>query len=141
METTAKAGVFTSTLIEVLKKSGGDLTYADLFVRCRAAVRKRADKQDPQFEVYGNFNSRSGFLGQKASFTRQLYSVYFDQGCWQVECGAIQGLPTNPEKLVGLNLYLESDQARLVGNATTIQVGPQKSDLKLGFASAGSVPR
>ena len=36
------SGVFTSTLIEVLRKSGGDLTYADLFVRCRAAADPRA---------------------------------------------------------------------------------------------------
>jgi Caspase domain len=46
-ESTDRSGVFTSTLLEVLDKSGGDLTYSDLFVRCRAAVRSRADNQNP----------------------------------------------------------------------------------------------
>jgi len=122
-----------------LDKSGGDLTYSDLFVRCRAAVRSRADNQNPQFEAYDNFNSLSGFLGCKASHTGRRYSVYFDQGSWKIECGAIHGVPTEPEKTVALALYPENDQARLAGTATTLQVGPQKSELKLGFASDESI--
>ena len=110
-ETADQSGVFTSTLVEVLDKSGGDLTYADLFVRCRAAVRSRADNQDPQFEAYDNFNSRSGFLGRKASLASRRYSVYFDQGGWKVECGAIHGVPDEPEKTVALALYPESDSS------------------------------
>jgi pimeloyl-ACP methyl ester carboxylesterase len=123
----------------VLDKSGGDLTYADLFVRCRAAVRSRADNQNPQFEAFDNFNSSTGFLGRKASHASRRYSVYFDQGSWKIECGAIHGVPTEPEKTVALALYPEGDQARLAGTATTLQVGPQKSELKLGFASDESV--
>ena len=57
-------GLFTSTLIDVLEKSGGDLSYADLFVRCRAAVRSRAFDQDPQFEAYDRFDAGAGFLGR-----------------------------------------------------------------------------
>jgi hypothetical protein len=138
-ESTDKSGVFTSTLVEVLDKSGGDLTYADLFVRCRAAVRSRADNQNPQFEAYDNFNSSSGFLGRKASHAGRRYSVYFDQGNWKIECGAIHGVPTEPEKTVAIALYPENDQARLAGTATTVQVGPQRSEVKLGFASDESV--
>ena len=133
------SGVFTSTLVEVLGKSGSDLTYADLFVRCRAAVRTRADNQNPQFEAYENFNAWSGFLGRKASHAARRFSVYFDQGSWKVECGAIHGVPTEPGKSVALALYPENDQARLAGNATTIQVGPQKSELQLAFKSDESV--
>jgi pimeloyl-ACP methyl ester carboxylesterase len=138
-ESTDRSGVFTSTLVEVLDKSGGDLTYADLFVRCRAAVRSRADNQNPQFEAFDNFNSSAGFLGRKASHAGRRYSVYFDQGSWKIECGAIHGVPTEPERTVALALYPENDQARLAGTATTIQVGPQKSELKLAFASDESV--
>jgi Caspase domain len=138
-ETDDASGVFTSTLIEVLGKSGGDLTYADLFVRCRAAVRSRADNQDPQFEAYNNFDSRSGFLGRNASFTSPRYSVYFDHGRWHVDCGAIHGVPTAPEQSVALALYPEDDQGHLAGTATTVQVGPQKSEVTLGFAGNESV--
>ena len=134
-ESPDRSGVFTSTLVEVLNKSGGDLTYADLFLRCRAAVRTRADNQNPQFEAHDNFNSGSGFLGRKASFIRHRYSVYFDKGIWTMECGAIHGVPTEPQKTVALALYPEDDQARLAGTATTVQVGPQKSKLQLSFES------
>lgn len=138
-ETDDASGVFTSTLIEVLGKSSGGLTYADLFVRCRAAVRSRADNQDPQFEAFNHFNARSGFLGRNASFTSYRYSVAFDQGKWRVDCGAIHGVPTAPDKTVALALYPEGDQARLAGTATTVQVGPQRSELTLGFAADESV--
>jgi len=138
-ESADRSGVFTSTLIEVLEKSGGDLTYADLFVRCRAAVRKRADNQNPQFEAYGHFNSSSGFLGRKASYAGRRYSVYFDQGGWKVDCGAIHGIPTEPERPVTLELFPEDDQAHSVGSATAIQVGPQRSVLELGFKGDESV--
>jgi len=134
-ETADRSGVFTSTMIDVLNKSAGDLTYADLFVRCRAAVRTRADNQNPQFEAYGNFNASSGFLGRTASHTERRFSVYFDRGGWQVDCGAIHGVPTEPEKTVALALYPENDQAHQAGTATMLQVGPQRSELKLGFAS------
>jgi len=126
-----RSGVFTSTLLGVLDKSGPDITYADLFVRCRAAVRKRADNQDPQFETYGNFNAHHGFLGRSDSHTARRYSVYFANNGWQVDCGALHGLPSDPDKPVELALYPESDRSRLVGYAATIQVGAQKSDLRL----------
>ena len=138
-ESADRSGVFTSTLIEVLKKSTGDLTYADLFVRCRAAVKSRADNQNPQFEAYENFNSNQGFLGRTATFAGRRYSAYFDQGGWIVECGAIHGISTEPERIATLALYPEDDQARLAGHATTIVVGPQKSELQLDFQSEGSL--
>ena len=130
-----KSGVFTSILVKVLEKSTAALSYADLFVRCRAAVRWRADNQNPQFEAFDNFNVHSGFLGGEALVAARRYSVYFDLGSWKVDCGAIHGMPAEPHKNVALALYLENAQTRLSGNATTVQVGPQKSELKLDFAS------
>lgn len=125
------SGVFTSTLLEVLDKSGTDISYADLFVRCRSAVRKRADNQDPQFETYRGFQAYGGFLGGQAAQTARRYSVYFDNNGWKVDCGALHGLPSDPDRNVELALYPETDQARLAGRATTTQVGPQKSELEL----------
>jgi hypothetical protein len=138
-ESPDNSGVFTSTLIEVLNKSGGDLTYADLFMRCRAAVHSRADDQNPQFETAGSFSAASGFLGRRASQTARRYSVYCEQGRWRMDAGAIQGVPTDPDKPVALRLYPEDDQARVAGSASTVQVGPQKSEITLGFASPASV--
>jgi pimeloyl-ACP methyl ester carboxylesterase len=134
-EAADRSGLFTSTFLKALEKSGSDITYADLFMRCRAEIRKYADNQTPQFETNENFNAFSGFLGRQASHTAPRYSVYFDnkENSWRIDAGALHGLPTEPEKSVGLVLYPENDQAHLAGRASTIQVGPQKSDLKLDF--------
>jgi pimeloyl-ACP methyl ester carboxylesterase len=134
------SGVFTSTIVEVLTKSRGDLSYADLFVRCRAAVRTRAYDQNPQFEACGDFDANTGFLGRSVARGMRRYAAYFgDQGAWNVECGAIHGVPTEPETTVRLALYREDEATKPVGTATAVQVGAQKSELTLDFESDKSV--
>lgn len=134
-----QSGIFTATLLEVLGKSGGDLSYAELFVQCRAAVRSRALNQEPQFEAYKHFNSYSGFLGRAVSSAGPRYVVKHDQGSWKVECGAIHGVPTEPEKTVTLALYPQDDKTRLAGTASTTQVGAQESEVELDFSSDESI--
>ena len=132
-------GLFTSTLVDVLEKSGGELSYADLFVRCRAAVRSRAFDQDPQFEAYDRFDAGAGFLGRAMTRApRGRYLVSCDQGAWTVGCGAINGVPTEPEITVALSLYSETDQTTSVGTARVVQVGPHKSEIELDFDSTES---
>ena len=110
-------GVFTSTLLDVLTRTGIDVSYADLFMRCRAAVRKRADNQDPQFETHHGFHAYAGFLGGQPSTTARRHSVYFEDERWRVDCGALHGLPTDPDQQVALAVYAESDPFREVGVA------------------------
>lgn len=124
-------GVFTSTLLEVLAQCGPNISYADLFVRCRAAVRNRADNQEPQFETYCGFPAYACFLGNQTSRVARRFSVYFEDRGWRVDCGAIHGLPSEPNISVELALFPESDQSRVAGRAGTTQVGAQKSDLQL----------
>lgn len=131
-ESLDRQGIFTSTLVEVLQKSSGNPSYAELFVRCRAAVRSRAENQTPQFETFKNFRSFSGFLGRDADSTGNRYNVYFKDGSWTMDAGALHGLPTEPEKGVGLALYTEDGS--VAGNATTLQVGPQKSQILPDFS-------
>jgi pimeloyl-ACP methyl ester carboxylesterase len=124
-------GVFTSTLIDVLGQSGPGIAYADLFLRARSAVRRYADDQTPQFETYAGFDAYNGFLGGAGAPSGRRYSVYFDQGAWKADCGALHGLPTDPDKVVELALYPESDPASLAGHAATTQVGAQKCEVRL----------
>ena len=132
-------GLFTSTLVDVLAKSGGELSYADLFVRCRAAVRSRAFDQDPQFEAYDRFDAGAGFLGRAMTrASRSRYLVHCDQGAWTVECGAINGVASEPEAAVTLALYPEGDLTTAAGTARAVQVGPQKSEIELDFDSSES---
>ena len=132
-------GLFTSMLVDVLEKSGGELSYADLFVRCRAAVRSRAFDQDPQFEAYALFDAGAGFLGRPmARTTRSRYLACCDQGAWTVECGAINGVASQPETVVTLALYPEDDPTTAAGTARAVQVGPRKSEIELDFDSSES---
>lgn len=135
-ETPDGHGVFTATLLDVLRTSPGAISYADLFVRCRAAVRGRADDQTPQFETYAHFNAWSGFLGRAGGAAARRYSVAFEGDAWKVDAGALHGLPADPDKVSELLLYHEVDPTQPVGSGTTTEVGPQKSKLALGFASA-----
>jgi hypothetical protein len=132
----AGAGIFTSTILEVLEKSGPMISYADLFVRARTAVRRRAVDQDPQFETIAGFNARSGFLGAAAARAGRRFRAVYDQGGWQVNCGALHGAPTDPAAKLGFALYPEDAPADAApaGAATAIAVGAQRSDLVLDFA-------
>lgn len=133
------SGVFTDTLMEVLSKSGGgNLSYADLFVRCRAAVRTRADNQSPQFEPSENFDAYAGFLGRAASGVAHRHRAYFevDSQAWKIDAGAVApvpGIPTDKTKGVKVALYRGDDAASFAGNAAIVKVGPQTSVLKLDF--------
>ena len=96
-----------------------------------AAVRKRADNQDPQFESYRGFRAYGGFLGSKTSQAARRYSVCFVDDHWRVNCGALHGLPSDPDNIVELALYAESDRSQLIGHAATTRVAPQESELEL----------
>jgi pimeloyl-ACP methyl ester carboxylesterase len=127
-------GVFSSTLLKALAAASSTPSYADLFLRCRATIRKEVEHQTPQFEALGNFNARQGFLGRPTASTKAgRYSVSYSGGTWTVNAGALHGLPTEPEKSVGLALFPEGDGARAAGQASTTAVGPQKSEVKLDF--------
>lgn len=131
-------GVFTSSLLEVLSNSAQDLSYANVFLRCREAVRNRASDQDPQFETYGGFKAYGGFLGQSASTAARRCTVIFDgnQGEWLLNRGAIHGLSTAADKVTTAEIY-PAGKSVAVGNARTLQVGAQNSQLEfVGFEPA-----
>lgn len=130
------SGVFTSALMDVLEKSGSNISYADLFVRCRHAVRRYADDQNPQFEAVANFDAYSGFLGQDVSVQRKGFFVHFDQSKWVVDFGALHGAPSEPEKSVGFAIFPENNRSKSVGTASTTLVGPQQSEVKLDFQAS-----
>lgn len=139
------SGVFTSTFLEVLNKAGSNISYADLFIRSRAVVRKRAYNQDPQFEAIENFNAWSGFLGSDPGQKSRKYHVIFDKGMWQVDCGALHGLSSDPDKPIRFAIYpddadVSPGQKTIdpIGNAEISSVGPQKSVVDLTFTPDAS---
>lgn len=133
-ETTGNKGLFTFALLETLEKSGGHISYADLFVRCRATMFKRNARQKPQFETYGRFHPYTRFLdGQSMAQKEQRYHVCFQKGDWIMTGGALHGLPTEAEKPVKLALYPETypDKGRdkIAGYALVSTIEAQTSTL------------
>ena len=131
-------GYFTTAFYDVLRKSGADISYAELFVRARAAVRQAVrdtgvSDQEPQFEPAAGFDAYAGFLGRAARTARKTYGVARRDAGWQVECGAIQGLPTDPAVPVLLTLHPEGDLATIAGTARATSVGAMTSAIALDF--------
>jgi hypothetical protein len=132
-ETKDHRGVFSTTLLEVLTKSGPAVSYADLFVRCRSAIFKRVRNQTPQFETYAHFMPYTKFLDGQPLEHRARYHVYFERGDWKMDCGALHGLPAEVEKEAEVALYPESTGKsaanEIAGYARVTSVGAQTSTL------------
>lgn len=87
-------GVFTSTLLSLLERTEGAITYFDLRSRIRYLI-KNEYKQTPQVYVQGAEGSQlfSGFLGQ--AVTRELNEgnfVYNKTEGWILDLGAMHGI-------------------------------------------------
>jgi hypothetical protein len=139
-ETKDHRGIFSSTMLEVLTKSGPDTSYADLFVRCRAAILKRVSIQTPQFETYSHFMPYTKFLDGQPLDKGARYYVYFEKGEWIMDCGALLGLPTEAEKEIEVTLYPESTGGPVTDNfagyAKVSYLRAQKSTLRLDFETS-----
>ncbi|MCX6579388.1 MAG: caspase family protein [Candidatus Aminicenantes bacterium] len=138
-ETKTGNGVFTSTLLEVLGKAHGNISYADLFTRCRAAILKQALDQTPQFETYRQFMPYLKFLEGQPLTSNRSFLVYFEDNNWKMDGGAIHGLTTDPDKKIEAALYPFIDESPHstdnppAGYAAIISVGAQKSILQPDF--------
>jgi hypothetical protein len=136
-ETKDHRGFFTTALLEVLTKSGPEISYADLFVRCRAAILKQVSTQTPQFETFSHFMPYTKFLDGRPLEKRARYHVYFEKGEWLMDCGALHGLPTETEKEIEVALYAESTndsgEDKTEGYAKVSYLRAQKSTLSLDF--------
>jgi hypothetical protein len=133
LERADRSGVFTSTLLDSLRSTGTDVSYADLFVRCRMLIRREVRHQTPQFEAFERFNAQSGFLGRKARAADRRFRLFVDRGNWTLDAGALHGVST--EQGASLAVYSESAPDQQVGTGTTTVVGLEKSTVQLDFAA------
>lgn len=137
-------GIFTESLYDVLRETGGDLSYAELFGRARARVaqniaRTNRTPQRPQFEAIGGFDGWQGFLGRARKIGRKTYVVSKAGEKWSVDAGAIAGLPMQLDKPVKLSLALETAPDNAVGTAQVVSVGGTKSEVSPDFAADPAV--
>lgn len=132
MERADRSGVFTSTLLDSLTSTGTDVSYTDLFVRCRMLIRREVRHQTPQFEAFERFNAQSGFLGRTARAADKRFRLFVDRGNWTLDAGVLHGVST--EEGASLAVYPESVPDQQVGTAKTTTVGLEKSTVQLDFA-------
>lgn len=133
-ETKNHSGLFTSTLLNTLRKEGNDISYADLYHKCRINIVNLVDKQTPQFESYERFNAYSKFLDGRDMADIDRSEVYREDGEWVVNYGAINGLDTSKNKIPEFKIFSKQDENELLGFATATAVFPERSYLKLNFS-------
>jgi len=115
-------GNLSSHLLQVLKESKGDISYANLFAQTRILMHRISDSQNPQFETSGFFNGHSSFLGTGTDNNETTYQIFENQdGQWQVDAGAIHGLPSTPDKAAQFEVFLDGKPIALV-ETTSVNV-------------------
>lgn len=129
MERKDLSGVFTSTLLASLESLGPDVSYADLFVRCRALIRREVKKQTPQFEGAEDFNANAGFLGRAVAAASRRFRVYFDTGAWTIDAGAVEGVAV--DAVTPVTIFNRDGSPAGVAGTRAVRV--DKSTLDLSF--------
>ncbi len=103
-ETASDGGLFTSQLLEVLRKGGSSRTYRDLMQTTRISVRNRNPKQTPvDFAAHDKDLDRP-FLGGDVVPYRPAFDIRYDGmlKSWKLFGGQMDGLlstPGNPSKV------------------------------------------
>ncbi len=134
-----EGGAFTTGLVKALRAAKGNVSYNDLFLRARSAVRNVRDNQTPQFDTVQNFDPYVRFLEGTPTGDKDLYEVECNEGKWAVKCGAIHGLPTDPAKPIEFDVYTLPPEKKKVGLATIKSVGAQLSPIDMDIENEGGV--
>ncbi len=129
-------GQFTQSLISVLTKSGGQVTYADLFVQVRAFIRNALKNQTPQMEPVGVFNVSQGFLGRSVDGGRLTrYRVYAKAGKWTIDLGAGMGIEQRVGEPFKIKIYDSVAENQPVGTAVLDVMNVTESTLQTAALS------
>ncbi|MGX5852469.1 caspase family protein [Dyadobacter jiangsuensis] len=126
-------GQFTQSLITVLSKSGGQVTYADLFVQVRAFIKAALKNQTPQMEVLGIFDLSGGFLGRNVEGRRlRRYRVYLKaNNKWAIDLGAGMGLEDKVGGPMQVKIYDTVAEGQLIGEASFDVMNVTESTLNI----------
>lgn len=130
-ELQSKQGLFTNRFLKVLL-ADKQVSYATLFSKARLAMRRVTKSQEPQFETYDHFDGTANFLNVGEKAVTQKHLVYFENGEWWVDCGAVHGLSTDEDKPASFSVF---DGEQKLGFAEAKNVGIQKSSLELTFSA------
>ncbi|MEL6676398.1 MAG: caspase family protein [Bacteroidota bacterium] len=128
----SSGGIFTHGLMSALEQSKGEINYADLFSLTHSAVFGMRKEQNAQFEPIGNFYPYTKFLDGQPMGSPAQYEVEKERKKWVVKCGAIHGLPVDPDSPIKIQIQEYDDRSSNLGVAEIKSTGAQKSVLSLG---------
>lgn len=127
----AGSGVFTSSLLDVLKRTSGKVSYRDLYNRIRYYINGRFPQTPTIHVVDGSKDAMNDyFLGGASENKGVRVNVLFNikERSWLMDMGALHGVPPiDPSSPVTLSILDGADKE--VGTATVTAVMPDKSTL------------
>ena len=102
-ETDDARGLFSSKLIEVLERTQ-DISYTHLFEEVKELVAEASyDDQHPTIDAWKGFNPNNAFLRADTK-PNSKYLIQYKNNNWNLDFGAIYGLPTLEEKIKRIQL-------------------------------------
>lgn len=131
-ETQAQQGAFSSALLEALVNPA--IHYRDLFINAKIALKQKGIRQDPRIRAALGFNVFNSFLTHQLINQAPTQKIYFLDGHWQMDQGAIHGLVSDGPEPTTLAIYQGNDLSVKLGSGTLQEILPQKSTIHLqGF--------
>ena len=130
-----EGGAFTTSMLNALNASDGNINYPDLHIRTRAMLRKEfGPDQTPQLDVFDGFNSFTKILDGGPMGSPTSYPVVVEEGNWVVKCGAVHGVPSlkSGDTPTQIEIFEEkSGKLSAIARGEITDVGAQKSSFNI----------
>ncbi len=127
------SGVFTSTMLEVLNRTSGKVTYSDLHSRIRNYIKGRFPQSPTIHSIKGDKGEsvvnpmEQYFLGGASEKKGLTFNVGFNtkERKWSVSMGALHGMPTDNFSNVEVTIMGHDDKPLTTAKVSSVQ--PDKS--------------
>ena len=129
------SGIFTSMLLNVLERSNGNISYADLHQRIRYSITGKYPQVPTIYTSDGDGTRlHQAFLGGAAVKEPFYYNVqrnYKGTIGWTLSIGAIHGVPTNLDANIIVEIRDTNDKSVVITTATISTVEPGMTRLAI----------
>lgn len=121
-------GIFTYSMLDILKNSGGNVSYRDIVRRATARVVNTVSEQVPQLDAIVSDDASEIFLQGAARRSRHYYIMTQEAGLgWVIDAGQVHGIVENSVLAVFAANEGDSDTARPKMQVIVERALPEKS--------------